>query len=315
MMADYKSYIGVDVSKSWLDVHVNPGAQAFRVEYTAAGLDELVARLSDRSDGLVVLEATGKYEAVAAASLAGSGFRVAVVNPRQVRNFARATGRLAKTDTLDAEVIALFAEALKPEVRPLPSEDEAQFNELLARRRQVIEMLVAERNRLKGVASRKVGKGIMAHIAWLKGALKRADDDLSDAVESSPVWRAKDALLRSVPGVGPATSMALIAGLLELGRLSSKEIASLVGVAPMNHDSGRMRGKRTISGGRSAVRSALYMAALSATRCNPQLAPFYKRLIQAGKPKKVALVAVMRKLLVTLNAVIARGTPWQAQKA
>ncbi len=314
-MADYQSYIGVDVSKSWLDVHVNPGAETFRVEYTAAGLNELVARLSDRSDGLVVLEATGKYEAVAAASLAGSGFRVAVVNPRQVRNFAHATGRLAKTDRLDAEVIALFAEAVKPEVRPLPSEQEAQFNELLARRRQVIEMLVAENNRLKGVSSRKVGKSIKVHIAWLKRALGRADDDLSDAVESSPVWRAKEALLRSVPGIGPVTSMALLAGLPELGKLSSKEIASLVGVAPMNRDSGMMRGKRTISGGRSAVRTALYMAALAATRCSPQLAPFYSRLVEAGKPKKVALVAVMRKLLVTLNAVIARGTPWLPQQA
>lgn len=312
-MADYKSYIGVDVSKNWLDVHVNPGAEAFRVEYTSAGLDELVARLSDRSDGLVVLEATGKYEAVAAASLVSSGFKVAVVNPRQVRSFARATGRLAKTDALDAEVIALFAEALKPEVRPLRSKDEVQFNELLARRRQVIEMLVAENNRLKGVASRKVGKGIKAHITWLKGALKRADDDLSDAVKSSPVWRAKDILLRSVPGVGKVTSLALLAGLIELGDLSSKQIASLVGVAPMNRDSGRMRGKRTISGGRAAVRAALYMAALSATRCSSQLAPIYERMTKAGKPFKVVIVAIMRKLLITLNAVIARGTPWVAK--
>lgn len=315
MMAQYKSYIGIDVSKSWLDVHVNPGAETFCVEYTAAGLAELGSRLSDRRDGLVVLEATGKYEAVAAASLAAGGFRVAVVNPRQVRSFAQATGRLAKTDTLDAEVIALFAEALKPEVRPLASKQEAQFSELLARRRQIIEMLVAENNRLKGVASRKVGRSIKVHITWLKKALGRADDDLSDAVESSPVWRAKEALLRSVPGVGPVTSMALLAGLPELGELSSKEIASLVGVAPMNRDSGRMRGKRTITGGRSVVRTALYMAALSATRCSPQLAPFYDRLIKSGKPKKVALVAVMRKLLITLNAVIARGTPWIAHQA
>lgn len=314
-MADYNSYIGIDVSKDWLDVHVNPGAQSFRVEYTSAGLGELAARLSDRSDGLVVLEATGKYEAVAAASLAGGGFKVAVVNPRQVRSFARATGRLAKTDALDAEVIALFAEAVKPEVRPLRNEDETQFNELLARRRQLIEMLVAENNRLKAVASRKVGKDIKVHIAWLKAALKRADDDLSGAVKSSPVWRAKDILLRSVPGVGRVTSMALLAGLIELGELSSKEIASLVGVAPMNRDSGRMRGRRTISGGRAAVRAALYMAAISAMRCSSQLAPFYKRLIEAGKPFKVAIVAVMRKLLVTLNAVIARGTPWIAQNA
>ncbi len=314
-MADYQSYIGVDVSKSWLDVHVNPGAETFRVEYTAAGLAELVSRLSGRRDGLVVLEATGKYEAVAAASLAAGGFRVAVVNPRQVRNFAQATGRLAKTDALDAEVIALFAEALKPKVRPLPSKQEAQFNELLARRRQIIEMLVAENNRLKGVASRKVGEGIKVHIAWLKEALGRADGDLSDAVESSPVWRAKEALLRSVPGIGPVTSMELLAGLPELGDLSSKEIASLAGVAPMNRDSGRMRGKRAITGGRSAVRRALYMAALSAMRRSPQLAPFYKRLVDAGKPKKVAIVVVMRKLLITLNAVIARGTPWVDKSA
>lgn len=314
-MANYNSYIGIDVSKNWLDVHVNPGAQSFRVEYTSAGLDELVARLSEQSDGLVVLEATGKYETVAAASLAGGGFKVAVVNPRQVRNFARATGRLAKTDALDAEVIALFAEALKPEVRPLRNEDEEQFNELLARRHQLIEMLVAENNRLKGVSSRRVGRAIKAHITWLKRALKQADDDLSGAVKSSPVWRAKDILLRSVPGVGKVTSMALLAGLIELGNLSSKQIASLAGLAPMNRDSGRMRGKRTISGGRAPVRAALYMAALSATRCSSQLAPFYKRLIEAGKPFKVAIVAVMRKLLVTLNAVIARGTPWVAKMA
>jgi transposase len=314
-MANYESYIGVDVSKSWLDVHVNPIGETFRVEYTPVGLDELVSRLSDLRGGLVVLEATGKYEAVAAASLASSGFQVAVVNPRQVRNFAHATGRLAKTDRLDAEAIALFAEAVKPEVRPLPNEQEAQFTELLARRRQLIEMLVAENNRLKGVASRKVGKGIKVHITWLKGALGRADDDLSDAVESSPVWRAKEALLRSVPGVGKVTSLALLAGLPELGKLSSKEIASLVGLAPMNRDSGLMRGKRTISGGRSAVRTALFMAALVASRRNPQLAPFYERLVDSGKPKKVALVAVMRKLLVTLNAIIARGTPWLPQKA
>jgi transposase len=315
VMAERNNYIGVDVSKSWLDVHANPGGETFRVEYTAAGLDELVTRLSDRRDGLVVLEATGKYESVAAASLAAGGFRVAVVNPRQVRNFAHATGRLAKTDRLDAEVIALFAEAVKPEVRPLPSEQEAQFNDLLSRRRQVIEMLVAEKNRLKGVASRTVVKRIKAHIAWLERELKRVDDDLSGAVESSPVWRAKEALLRSVPGVGPVTSITLLAGLPELGKLSSKEIASLVGVAPMNRDSGLMRGRRTISGGRSAVRTALFMAALVASKRSPQLAPFYERLVEGGKPKKVALVAVMRKLLITLNAVVARGTPWIPQQA
>ena len=314
-MADYPSYIGVDVSKSWLDVHVNPSGDSFRVEYTASGLEQLVSRLSKLRSGLLVLEATGKYEAVAAASLASSGFKVAVVNPRQVRNFAHATGRLAKTDRLDAEAIALFGEAVKPKVRPLPNEQEAQFSELLARRRQLIEMLVSENNRLKGVASRKVGRSIKVHITWLKGALGRADDDLSDAVESSPVWRAKEALLRSVPGVGKVTSITLLAGLPELGSLSSKEIASLVGVAPMNRDSGLMRGKRTISGGRSAVRTALFMAALVASRRSPQLAPFYQRLVEGGKPKKVALVAVMRKLLITLNAVIARGTPWLPQKA
>jgi transposase len=231
-----------------------------------------------------------------------------------MRNFAHSTGRLAKTDRLDAEAIALFAEGVKPKVRALANEQEAQFAELLARRRQLIEMLVAENNRLKGVASRKVGRSIKVHITWLKQALGRVDDDLSDAVESSPVWQSKEALLRSVPGVGKVTSITLLAGLPELGNLSSKEIESLVGVAPMNRESGLMRGTRTISGGRSSVRTALFMAALVASRRNPQLAPFYERLVEGGKPKKVALVAVMRKLLITLNAVIARGTPWLPQK-
>lgn len=306
-------YIGIDVSKSHLDVFAS-ALGAFRVEYTDDGLAEILERLSGQTVTLVVMEATGKLEAVCAATLSRSGIPVAVVNPRQVRDFARASGRLAKTDRIDAEVIARFGEALQPEARKVRDEDEERFAELLTRRRQVVAMITTEKNRLWTVRDRKLRRRITAHIKWLGGELKDVDREMSDAIGESPVWRVKDALLRSVPGIGETTSKVLLAELPELGTLNRKEIASLVGVAPMNRDSGTMRGRRTIYGGRSVVRSAMYMAVLAASKHNPDLKLFYQRLVAAGKPKKVALTATMRKLVILLNTVVARGTKWQPER-
>ncbi|MCH8115409.1 MAG: IS110 family transposase [Chloroflexi bacterium] len=306
-------FVGIDISKSHLDVFAPP-LGAFRVEYTDAGLAEILERLSEHAIKLVVMEATGKLEAVCAATLSRSNIPVAVVNPRKVRDFARASGRLAKTDRIDAEVISRFGEALQPEVRRVRDEDEERFDELLTRRRQVVAMITTEKNRLGTVRDRKVRRRITAHITWLRVELKDVDREMSDAIKESPLWRVKDALLRSVPGIGETTSKVLIAELPELGDLNRKEIASLVGVAPMNRDSGTMRGRRTIFGGRSVVRSALYMAVLAATKHNPDLKTFYQRMLAKGKPKKVALTATMRKLVILLNTVLARGTKWQPER-
>ncbi len=248
------------------------------------------------------------------AALAASGLAVAVVNPRQARDFARATGRLAKTDRIDAYVLAHFAEAVRPTPRAVPEEEAYVFGAILARRRQIVEMLTAENNRL-GTAPRAVRKRIEAHVRWLEKELKRTDDDLDEAIEQSPTWRENAALLRSVPGVGPVLCRTLLAELPELGTLTHKQLAALVGVAPLNRDSGTMRGKRAVWGGRSGVRAALYMAALVATRHNPQVKDFYERLLAAGKAKKVALVACMRKLLIILNAVLKHRTPWRSPHA
>lgn len=312
-MPDSGTFVGIDVSKRHLDVHINPGGESFRVANTQDGVESLLGRLAGSPLSLVVLEATGKLEVVCAAFLSGAGLPVAVVNPRQMRDFARATGRLAKTDRIDAEVIAHFAEAVKPELRPLRNADERGFSELLMRRRQIVEMLTAEKNRVKITITAVVRKEIKDHIAYLERRLRKADAALSEAIEASPVWRAKDELLRSVPGVGEVTARTLIAGLPELGGLTRRTVASLVGVAPMNRDSGMMRGKRTIRGGRKEVRNALYMATLAATRHHPVMRAHYQRLTAAGKPKKVALVAVMRKLVIELNAVLARGTAWEPE--
>ena len=305
-------YVGIDVSKSYLDVFI-PEEGAFRVEYTDTGLAELIEKLSGFEVTMAVMEATGKFEALCATVLANNKIPVSVVNPRQVRDFARSTGRLAKTDAIDAEMISRFGEAIKPTAKELRSEDEERFDELLTRRRQVLGMMTSEKNRLGMLRDRKVRRRIVAHIRWLERDLKNVDGEMSDAIKESPIWRVKDALLRSVPGVGEATSKVLLGELPELGKLNRKEIASLVGVAPMNRDSGKMRGKRTTIGGRSIVRTALYMAALSATRHNPELRSFYLRLVDAGKPKKVALTATMRKLVILLNAIVARGTAWQPE--
>ncbi len=305
-----KVYAGIDVSKGRLEVAVRPVGERFGVPNDDAGIDELIGRLGERRPALVVLESTGGLERSLVAALAASGLAVAVVNPRQARDFARATGRLAKTDRIDAYVLAHFAEAVRPTPRAVPEEEAYVFGAILARRRQIVEMLTAENNRL-GTAPRAVRRRIEAHVRWLEKELKRTDDDLDEAIQQSPTWRENAALLRSVPGVGPVLCRTLLAELPELGTLTHKQLAALVGVAPLNRDSGTMRGKRTVWGGRSGVRAALYMAALVATRHNPQLKEFYERLLAAGKAKKVALVACMRKLLSILNAVLKHRTPWR----
>jgi transposase len=279
------------------------------VANTDDGIAALVARLTAAPPALVVLEATGGYEHPAAAALAAAGVAVAVVNPRQTRRFAEATGRLAKTDRLDAAALAHFAEAVNPPARPLPDADTAALAALADRRRQLIGMRTAEINRLPH-APPAVARDIRDHVAWLDRRIDRADRDLAAAVEASPVWRAKDDLLRGVPGIGPVVSRTLLTELPELGTLSAKRVAALVGVAPVARDSGRHRGTRAIAGGRAGVRSALYMACLSAVRYNPAVRAFYSRLRAAGKAVKVAQVAAMRKLLVILNAMVRDHRPW-----
>ncbi len=307
-------FAGIDVSKDHVDLHLRPAGEALRAANDAAGVAALVARLRAAGPELVVLEATGGYEAPVAAALAAEGLPVAVVNPRQVRRFAEAVGRPAKTDRLDAAVLAHFAEAVRPPARPLPDADTAALAALVARRRQLVEMRTAEVNRL-GLAPAAVARGIRDHVAWLDRQLGRVDGELRAAVAASPAWRAKDDLLRGVPGIGPAVSRTLLAELPELGTLSRKRVAALVGVAPVARDSGRKSGTRSIAGGRSGVRSALYMACLSAVRYNPAIRAFYRRLRRAGKAAKVALVAAMRKLLTILNAMARDHRPWDPAMA
>jgi transposase len=304
-------FVGIDVAKDRLDVHVRPTDEAFSFVHDEAGVTALVARVRSVAPALVVLEATGGYEMAVAAALATTGIPVAVVNPRQVRDFARATGQLAKTDALDAAAIARFAEGVQPPVRPLPTAQAQALGELITRRRQLLDMLLAEQNRQGQVRDRQLRQRIAAHITWLRQALTETDRDLDDAIRSSPIWRAKDDLLRSVPGVGDVTAHTLIAEVPELGSLGRRQIAALIGVAPLNRDSGTLRGRRMIAGGRPHVRRVLYMAALVAIRHNPAIAAFYARLTAAGRPKKVALVAAMRKLLTILNAILRERRPWQ----
>src|SRR5690242_6919145 len=305
------TFIGIDVAKHRLDVHPRPSGEHFTVSHDEAGVAALVARLVALAPALVVLEATGGMEVAPAAALAAAGLPVAVVNPRRVRAFARATGRLAKTDRLDAEAIARFAEAVQPPARPLPDEATRHLGSLVARRRQLLEMLVAERNR-RHAADPSLCEGIDAHLRWLEEALATIERDLDRAVRESAIWRAREALLRSVPGVGPVSARTLLAELPELGSLTRRQAAALVGVAPFSRDSGTMRGQRTVQGGRAALRACLYMAAVAAVRgANPPIAAFYERLRRAGKPSKLALTACMRKLVVTLNAVLRTGTAWK----
>ena len=313
-MTETEAWVGIDVAKAHLDVAVRPADAAWRVPNEPAGLAGLAERLREVGPTLVVLEATGGLEAPVAAALGAAGLPVAVVNPRQVRQFAQATGRLAKTDALDARVLAHFAEAVRPEPRPLPDAATRELGDLVGRRRQLVEMLVAERNRRRTVGGR-VGERIQAHIAFLERELDDLDRALGDAVRASPAWRAADDLLRGVPGISPVTAQALLAELPELGHLDRRRIAALVGVAPLNRDSGTLRGPRTCWGGRAPVRAALDMAARSAARFNPVIRPFYLRLRAAGKADKVALVACMRKLLVILNAVLRDQLPWQPAPA
>lgn len=305
--------VGIDVAKEHLDVALRPGdgVGTERFENTPSGIEALARHVAEAAPERVVIEATGGLERPLAAALAGAGLPVVLVNPRQTRDFAKATGRLAKTDRIDAGVLALFAERIKPEVRPLPSERQQAFSALVARRRQLLGMRTAEKNRLRTAPSKAVSKSIEAVLSALSKQFGEAERQLKEAVEESPMWKQKAELLTSVPGVGSGTARALIADLPELGQANRQEIAKLVGVAPLNNDSGRMRGKRTTWGGRASVRSALYMAALVATRCNQRLSNFYHRLLGRGKAKKVALVAVMRKLLVILNTMVKNGQPWK----
>jgi transposase len=302
--------VGIDVAKATLEVWVEPDGAGWTVANDPVGIGELVARLQARPVARVVLEATGGYEYAAAAALSLVGLAVAVVNPRQVRDFAKATGRLAKTDRIDAQVLARFGAAVRPEPRALPSAAVQELDATVTRRRQVLEMLQAERNRHQ-LARGKVARQIQQHITWLERQLTALDDELKRLVEASPVWRARENLLRSVPGIGPVTTATLLAELPELGTLSRHQIAALVGVAPFARDSGTLRGKRAIWGGRTSVRCVLYMATLAAVRWNPPLAATYRRLLDAGKLPKVALIACERKLLVLLNAIVAHGTPWE----
>jgi transposase len=305
-------FVGIDVGKACLDVHVHPSGVAFRVSRDPAGLDDLINRLGVVFPALIVLEATGGYERVVVAALAGASLPVVVVNPRQIRDFARATGRLAKTDRLDAQIIARFAAVITPKERPLPDAAARHLAELIARRRQLVEMITTETTRLHQVMQPAVRARVQAHLEWLNQELKAFDSDLDTAVRASPAWRERVTLLTSVPGVGATTARTLIAELPELGTIDRRGIAALAGLAPVAHDSGQSRGSRRIRGGRATVRSALFMAAWIGTRWNPVLKTTYQRLLAAGKPRKVALVACMRKLLTILNAMIRSNTPWQA---
>ena len=308
-------FVGIDIAKDQVDVHVHPTDERFQLSRTDAGLAELVARLQPLGPQLVVLEATGGYEIPVAAVLASAGVPVAVVNPRQIRDYARATGQLAKTDALDARLLALFAEAVQPEVRPLPTPEAQALGDLVTRRRQLVDMLGAERNRHHQARDLRLQRRIATHIRWLTKALAEIEADLATRIRSSPIWRERDNLLRSVPGVGDITAYTLIADLPELGHLDRRKIAALVGIAPFNRESGHWRGRRMIAGGRPAVRSVLYMATLTAVRFNPAIAHFYQRLTVAGRPKKVALTAAMRKLLTILNAMLRDQRPWLPESA
>jgi len=305
-MTPPQTFFGIDVSKSQLDVAQLPERRSWSVSNDIEGIRDLVRELAALAPALVVLEATGGYESPVFAALITAKLPAVVVNPRQVRDFARAKNRLAKTDKIDALVLAAFAEAVRPEVRPVPDAALQELSGLLRRRRQLVEMLTAERNRSL-MATPTVGKNIRAHVRWLERWLQDIETDLGQAIRSTPAWQERDKLVQSEKGVGPVLSMTLLADLPELGRLNRKEISALVGVAPFNQDSGRFRGKRKVWGGRRNVRAVLYMAALAASRHNPEIKPFYQRLLAAGKPKKVALTACMRKLLIRLNAIVREG--------
>jgi transposase len=302
--------IGIDVAKAHLDVAARPSGDQWQVANTEEGIADLLAKLRPLAPALIVLEASGGWELAVVAALAEAKLPVAVVNPRQVHDFAKAVGQLAKTDRLDAQILARFGEAVRPEPRPLPDAEAQLLGALLARRRQLIGMRTAERQRL-GTALGAVRPRIAAHLAWLDQELAELDDDLGRRLHDSPLWREREELLRSVPGIGPVVATTLVAELPELGRLDRKRIAALVGLAPLARDSGSLRGKRLVWGGRGRGRAALYMAALVATRHNPTIRTFYARLLKAGKAKKVALTACRHKLLLILNAIVRTNAPWR----
>jgi transposase len=301
--------VGIDVSKAWLDVAVGTQEQPWRVANSAEGIAEVVARLQPLPVALIVLESTGGLEGMLLAELHAAGLPVARVNPGRVREFAKATGQFAKTDRLDARILAQYAQAIRPDPVHLPGEEEQYLAALVSRRRQLLDMLVAEKNRLPTTTKRLQGR-VRKHLDWLKAELQALEQEIDDFIQQTPLWREKDELLKSVPGIGDVTACTLLAELPELGQLNRKQIAALVGVAPFNRDSGRFQGKRHIRGGRSSVRTPLYMATLAATRFNPVIRTFYQHLLAQGKEKKVALVACMRKLLTILNAILRHRLPW-----
>jgi transposase len=308
-----EEFAGIDVSKDWLDLHLLAGEAADRVPNSSAGCQTLVDRLSKLPMARIVVEATGGYERLIVAELAAAGLPVVVVNPRQVRDFARAVGRLAKTDQIDAQVLARFASAVRPEMRPLPDEAEQKLREILTRRSQLLGMRTMELNRLKQAQAKKVRADVESVVAFLNERLQAIDEDLGQFIQQSPAWQEKMDLLKTVPGIGDQTARMLVAELAALGSSSRQQIAALVGVAPMNRDSGSMRGKRTTMGGRAAVRKTLYMATLAATRFNPTIRAHYEHLRKAGKHAKVAIVACIRKLLTILNAMLRDRQPWHAR--
>jgi len=312
-MSDEPCFVGIDVAKAQLDIAVRPSGERWAVPNDAGGVVTLVERLQALHPTLIVLEATGGLERVATAALATAGLPVVIVNLRQARDFARATGQLAKTDALDARALAHFADVIRPTPRPLPDAQTQALRALLGRRQQLIGMRTAEQNRLAGTSER-LTQDIEAHIAWLNARIATLDDDLETMLRASPLWRENDDLLQSAPGIGPVCARTLLLELPELGTLNRQQIAALVGVAPLNCDSGTLRGRRIIWGGRAHVRTVLYMGTLVATRYNPRIKAFYERLLAAGKVKKVALTACMHKFLTILNAMLKHRTPWQSQE-
>lgn len=306
-----ETIVGIDVSKGRLDVAVIPGGESFQIDNDYAGIDELAKRLAPLRPDVIALEATGGFETVAVASLTAAGFAVIIVNPAQVRAYGQALGQKAKTDPIDAGLIAAFVQATKPQIRPLPDAQTQELGALVTRRRQIVQMITAEENRSKMVLAKPARKSIKRLLAALHRELESLDADLDDHIRNSPVWRVRESLMTSVPGVGVATAHTLLAELPELGSLDRRQIAALAGLAPWTRQSGKWKGKSFIGGGRSKVRAALFMAALVASRFNPVLKAFRDKLVAAGKPKIVAIVAIMRKLLTILNAIIRDGKPWQ----
>jgi len=310
-----ESFVGIDVSKNTLDVRIEPRGESLHVAYDEAGVAKIVRRLAEVVPTLIVMEATGGLEIRLASELAARGLPVAIINPRQARDFAKATGQLAKTDQVDAAGLAAFARAIRPAIRPLKDADTRALDDLVSRRRQLVDMRVQETLRLGSAASKPLQKNLSAHITWLDKQIAKLDDDLRKRLRNSEVWKTKDDLLRSIPGVGAVTTLTLLAKCPELGVLNRREIAKLTGIAPLANDSGKHRGKRSIWGGRADVRAVLYMAAVSAIRCNPVIKAFADRLKQAGKPAKVVIVACMRKLLTIMNAMIKNNSPWSPKIA